>query len=212
MTDTETRFREQIAVMGKSLFDRGYGVGSSGNISVRLDDGILITPTNTSMGRIDPARIAKVAPDGSHVSGDKPSKEGFLHLAVYAKRPEMKAVVHLHSTYSVALSTLAAQDPEAMLPPITAYYVMRVGNLPLVPYFPPGDRGLADAVGVAMETAHAVLLANHGSVVAGKSLEEAVYGAEELEETAKLFFLLRGESTNFLSFAEVAELRARFPS
>lgn len=212
MTDTETQLRERIAVLGKSLFDRGYGVGSSGNISVRLDDGILITPTNTSMGRLDPARISKVAIDGTHISGDKPSKEGFLHLGVYAQRPEMNAVVHLHSTYSVALSTLAAQDPAAMLPPITAYYVMRVGDLPLVPYFPPGDKGLADAVGAAMEKAHAVLLANHGSVVAGKSLEEAVYGAEELEETAKLFFLLRGERTNFLTFAEVAELRARFPS
>jgi len=212
MTPSEKDLREHIATLGKSLFDRGYGVGSSGNISVRVDDGILITPTNTSMGRLDPLRIAKVAADGTHLSGDKPSKEGFLHQAVYAQRPEMQAVVHLHSTYSVALSTLAAADPENMLPPITAYFVMRVGNLPLVPYFPPGDRGLADAVGVAMETAHAVLLANHGSVAAGKSLEEAVYAAEELEETAKLFFLLRGESTRFLDYHQVAELRARFPS
>jgi ribulose-5-phosphate 4-epimerase/fuculose-1-phosphate aldolase len=163
------------------------------------------------MGRLDPARIAKVAPDGSHVSGDKPSKEGFLHLAVYSQRPEMTAVVHLHSTYSVALSTLAAQDPEAMLPPITAYYVMRVGTLPLVPYFPPGDRGLADAVGAAMETAHAVLLANHGSVVAGKSLGRRSTARRNSAETAKLFFLLRGESTNFLSFAEVARTSRPLP-
>jgi ribulose-5-phosphate 4-epimerase/fuculose-1-phosphate aldolase len=212
MTITESALREEIARAGKSLYDRGYGVGSSGNISVRLDDGILITPTNTSMGRLDPARLAKLAPDGTPVSGDKPSKEGFLHRAVYARRPEMRAVVHLHSTYSVALSTLAALDPENMLPPITAYFVMRVGTLPLVPYFPPGDDALAGAVGDAMETSHAVLLANHGSVVAGKSLDEAVYAAEELEETAKLWFLLRGETTRYLSVADVAGLRARFPS
>jgi len=212
MSMTEPKLREEIARAGRSLCDRGYGVGSSGNISARLDDGILITPTNTSMGRLDPARLAKLAPDGTPISGDKPSKEGFLHLAVYARRPEMRAVVHLHSTYSVALSTLAALDPENMLPPITAYFVMRVGTLPLVPYFPPGDQGLAGAVGEAMETSHAVLLANHGSVVAGKSLEEAVYAAEELEETAKLWFLLRGETTRFLDVSDVAELRARFPS
>jgi 3-dehydro-4-phosphotetronate decarboxylase len=212
MSPSETELRDQIVVVGKSLYDRGYGVGSSGNISVRVDDGILITPTNTSLGRLDAARIAKVAPDGAHVGGAKPSKEGFLHLAVYARRPEMRAVVHLHSTYSVALSTLAAADPENMLPPITAYFVMRVGTLPLVPYYPPGDRGLADAVGEAMAEAHAVLLANHGSVVAGKSLDEALYAAEELEETAKLWFLLRGETTRYLSVADVAELRARFQS
>ena len=212
MTQSEVDLRARIVEVGKSLFDRGYGVGSSGNISVRLGDGILITPTNTSLGRLDPARIAKVADDGTPVSGDLPSKEAFLHLAVYARRPEMRAVVHLHSTYAVALSTLSPGDPQNVLPPITAYFVMRVGNLPLVPYYPPGDRGLADAVGAAMEEAHAVLLANHGSVVAGKTLDDALYGAEELEETAKLYFILKGEPTHFLDAAKVTELRARFRS
>lgn len=212
MTPEETRARDRIALMGKSLFDRGYGCGSSGNISVKLDDGILISPTNSSMGRLDPARLSKVGFDGSLLDGDKPSKEAFLHLAMYAERPEMASVVHLHSTYSVAVSTLEDLDPNDLLPPITAYYVMRVGRLPLIPYFPPGDVTLADAVRKAAKHVHAMLLANHGPVVAGKTLDDAVYAAEELEETAKLFLLLKGERTRFLTQGQVADLRIRFPS
>ncbi len=209
---TETALRDRIAVLAKSLFDRGYGCGSSGNISVKLDDGFLITPTNSSMGRLDPARIAKVAFDGTHLSGDKPSKEEFLHLAMYEERPEMTAVVHLHATHSVAVSCLAEIDPEDVLPPITAYHVMRVGKCPLVPYFAPGDRALADAVRRTARHAHAMLLANHGPVVAGKSLDAAIYAAEELEETAKLYLMLRGDKTRFLTQAQVADLMVRFPS
>jgi ribulose-5-phosphate 4-epimerase/fuculose-1-phosphate aldolase len=209
---TENAQREQIAILAKSLYDRGYGCGSSGNISVRLDDGFLITPTNSSMGRLDPERIAKVDFDGIHLAGDKPSKEEFLHLAMYEERPEMTAVVHLHATHSVAVSCLAEIDPEDVLPPITAYHVMRVGKCPLVPYFAPGDKALANAVRQTARHAHAMLLANHGPVVAGKSLESAVYAAEELEETAKLFLMLRGEKTRFLTQAQVADLRVRFPS
>ena len=209
---TEAATRDQIAILAKSLYDRGYGCGSSGNISVKLDDGFLITPTNSSMGRLDPARIAKVGFDGTHHSGDKPSKEEFLHLAMYEERPEMSAVVHLHSTHSVAVSCLAEIDPEDVLPPITAYHVMRVGRCPLVPYFAPGDRALAEAVRKTARHAHAMLLANHGPVVAGKSLEAAVYAAEELEETARLFLMLRGEKTRFLTQAQVADLMVRFPS
>ncbi len=209
---SESALRERIARHGESLFARGYGCGSSGNISVRLDDGFLVTPTNSCLGRLDPARIAKLGADGTHIAGDKPSKEAFLHRAMYEERPDATAIVHLHSTYSVAVSCLADIDPADVLPPITAYYVMRIGRLPLVPYFRPGDRALAEAIrGVAREH-HAVLLANHGPVVAGKGLDAAVYAAEELEETAKLHLLLRGCDTRLLTPAQVQELRDTFPS
>ena len=207
----ETRLRDRIALHGKSLFERGYGCGSSGNISVRLEDGILVTPTNSSMGRLDPARISKLDWEGRLVSGDKPSKEAFLHLAMYQERPEEQAVVHLHATHSVAVSCLAEIDPENVLPPITAYYVMRVGKLPLLPYYRPGDMALADAVRAAAREHKAMLLANHGPVVAGKDLEAAVYAAEELEETAKLFLLLRGERTRFLTREQITDLGVHFP-
>ncbi len=212
MTPEEAKIREDICILAKSLFDRGYGCGSSGNISVLLDDGIIVSPTNSCMGRLDPARLSKVGHDGAHISGDQPSKEAFLHLAMYQERPEMTSVVHLHATHSVAVSCLADVDPDDVLPPITAYYVMRVGRLPLVPYFPPGDRTLADAVRDKAKHHHAMLLANHGPVVAGKSLESAVYAAEELEETARLYLMLRGAKTRFLTQEQVADLRVRFPS
>lgn len=209
---SEGAARDRIAELAKSLFERGYGCGSSGNISVRLDDGLLVTPTNSSMGRLDPGRISRIGFDGALLSGDPPSKEAFLHLAMYEERPEMSAVVHLHSTWSVAVSCLDDVDPDDVLPPITAYYVMRVGRLPLVPYFPPGDRTLAEAVRKTARGAHAMLLANHGPVVAAKSLDAAVYAAEELEETAKLHLMLRGAPTRFLTPTQVADLRARFPA
>jgi ribulose-5-phosphate 4-epimerase/fuculose-1-phosphate aldolase len=212
MTLTEAKTREDICLLAKSLFDRGYGCGSSGNVSVLTDAGMIVSPTNSCMGRLDPARLSLVGHDGTHISGDAPSKEAFLHLAMYQERPEMTSVVHLHSTHSVAVSCLAEVDPADVLPPITAYYVMRVGKLPLVPYFPPGDRALAEAVRGMAKHHHAMLLANHGPVVAGKSLESAVYAAEELEETARLFLMLRGEKTRFLTPDQVDGLRVRFPS
>ena len=208
----EAQLREQIALFGESLFARGYGCGSSGNISVRLDDGFLVTPTNSCLGRLDPARIAKVDGQGRHVDGDKPSKEAFLHLAMYEERPDDRAVVHLHATHSVAVSCLDGLDPADVLPPITAYYVMRVGRLPLVPYFRPGDKALAEAVRTYAKSHHAVLLANHGPVVAAKALDAAVYSAEELEETAKLYLMLKSERLRCLTRAQVAELREAFPS
>ncbi|MEM7498959.1 MAG: 3-oxo-tetronate 4-phosphate decarboxylase [Pseudomonadota bacterium] len=204
--------REEICLLARSLFERGYGCGSSGNISVVTDDGILISPTNSSMGRLDPARLSRLALDGTHLDGDPPSKEAFLHLSMYAERPEMRSIVHLHSTHSVAVSCLADIDPEDVLPPITAYYVMRIGRLPLVPYFPPGDEALAGAVRDVARHSHAMLLANHGPVVAGKTLTSAVHAAEELEETAKLYLMLRGAPTRFLTQEQVADLRIRFPS
>lgn len=209
---SETRLRDEIAAMGESLYRRGYAHGSSGNISARIDDGILVTPTNSCLGRLDPARISKLSADGTLVGGDKPSKEAFLHLSMYAKRPRSRAIVHLHCTHCVAVSCLCHEDTSDVLPPITAYHVMRVGKVPLIPYFPPGDLALADAVAAKAERHNAVLLANHGPVVAGSTLEDAVYSAEELEETAKLFLLLHGRETRFLGPAHVRELEARFSS
>lgn len=209
---TETALREQIAAFGKSLYDRGLTFGSTGNISARLEDGWLMTPTNASLGRLDPARLSKLDDTGNLVSGDPPTKETFLHRAMYEERPGTGAVVHLHATHSVAVSCLADIDPADVLPPLTAYYVMRIGRLPLVPYYAPGDMALADAVRALAGKHHAVLLANHGPVVAGKSLEAAVYAAEELEETAKLHLLLRGEKTRPLTSEQVAALRDKFPT
>ena len=211
-TASENRARDEIARLAKSIYDRGLTFGSSGNISVRLDDGWLMTPTGVSMGEIDPARIARLDDKGHHVSGDKPTKETFLHLAMYEERASAGAVVHLHSTHSVAVSCLADVDPANVLPPITAYYVMKIGTLPLVPYFPPGDVDLAKAVREMASAHHAVLLANHGPVVAGKSLRDAVYATEELEETARLFLMLKDAKTRFLSDEQVAALRDKFPT
>ena len=203
----EIKTRDLIVQMAKSLFDRGLTFGSSGNISVRMEDGWLMTPTGCSMGNIEPERISKLDINGNLISGDPPTKESFLHLAMYEKRPQDSAVVHLHSTHSVAVSCLDGINPKNVLPPITAYYVMRIGTLPLIPYFPPGDIKLAKVVREMASEHHAVLLANHGPVVSGKSLQDAVYATEELEETAKLFLLLQGHKTRFLNSSEEAALR-----
>ncbi len=207
---TETKLRDRIAELGKSIFDRGMTAGSSGNISVQLDDGWLLTPTNSCLGRLDPARISKLAPDGRHIGGDPPSKELFLHGAMYQMRATARAIVHLHSTHSVAVSCLPGVDPEDVLPPLTAYYVMKIGRLPLIPYYRPGDTKLGEAIRSYAAKSHAVLLANHGPVVAGKSLEDAVYATEELEETAKLYLLLHGRNPRCLTEAQIAELRETF--
>ena len=204
---SETTEREAICEIGQSIFARGLTAGSSGNISVRTDDGWLMTPTNASLGRLDPARLSKLGHDGRLVSGDAPTKESFLHRVMYDERPGTGAVVHLHSTHSVAVSCLVEIDPGDVLPPITAYYVMRVGRLPLVPYFRPGDLALSEAVRGFAGNHHAVLLANHGPVVAGSNLDAAVNAIEELEETAKLYLLLRGAETRSLTRSQVMELR-----
>jgi len=208
---TETKLRDRVATLGRSMFQRGLTFGATGNLSVKLDDGWLMTPTGVAMGELDPARLAKLDDAGHHLTGDKPTKETFLHLAMYGERPRAGAVVHLHSTHSVAVSCLDGIDPADVLPPLTAYYVMRVGALPLVPYFPPGDVDLAKAVREMASRHHAVLLANHGPVVAGRDLDDAVFATEELEETAKLFLMLRGAPTRPLTAAQVAGLRERFP-
>jgi ribulose-5-phosphate 4-epimerase/fuculose-1-phosphate aldolase len=211
MTTMESALRDRICACGASLFHRGLTFGSTGNISAGLPDGgWLMTPTNASLGELDPARLSKIDADGRHVGGDKPTKEAFLHRVMYRRRPNCEAVVHLHSTHSVAVSCLHGIDEHDCLPPITAYYVMRVGRLPLVPYHPPGDESLAAAVEKLAGEHHAVLLANHGPVVAGTSLENAMYATEELEETAKLFLLLRGSAIRPLTAEQVEDLRRTF--
>ena len=207
---TESQAREAICRLGRSLFERGLTFGSSGNISLRVDEGWLMTPTNVALDQLDPARLSRLDADLRLLSGDAPTKESVLHRVMYEGRADAGAVVHLHSTHSVAVSVLADVDPQDVLPPLTAYYVMRVGRLPLVPYFPPGDSALAEAVRPLVGKHHAVLLANHGPVVAGTSLSAAAAAIEELEETAKLHLLLHSHRTRPLTAEQVEVLRARY--
>lgn len=207
----ESRLREEICRYGRSLFERGLTPGSSGNISLRLPDGgWLVTPTNASLGFLDPARIARLDDAGRLVSGDKPTKEIPLHSALYESRSKAKAIVHLHSTHAVAVSMLPEIDPRQVLPPLTPYYLMRTGGTALVPYYRPGDPAVADAIRGLAGKYSSVLLANHGPVVAGDSLEGAVFATEELEETAKLYLLLRNLNPRQLSPGQVADLVRHF--
>lgn len=206
----EQQAREEIVMYGKSLFDRGLTAGSSGNISVRLEDGWLITPTNSCLGKLDSGRLTKLDWQGGHLSGDEASKEAVLHRAMYEVRKDAGAIVHLHSTHSAAVSCMCGLDPANCIPPLTAYFVMKIGRLPLVPYHRPGDPYLGDAIRAYARRHSAVLLANHGPVVSGASLEAAVYAVEELEETAKLFLLLRNTPTQALNAAQVEELGRTF--
>ncbi|MES5100011.1 3-oxo-tetronate 4-phosphate decarboxylase [Agrobacterium sp. BA1120] len=211
--ETEPVLRDKIVRFGALLYQRQLAHGSAGNLSVRLEDGsILVTPTNSSLGFLDANRISKVSPDGTLLAGDPPSKEAFFHLAVYEERPAAKAIVHLHSTYSTALSCLCHADIADALPPLTAYQVMRLGKLPLLRYFRPGDRALADAVRETAREHRAMLLANHGPIVSAKTLEEAIYAYEELEETAKIFFIVGDRKTSPLTAEAIVDLNANFPS
>ena len=208
----ESAARESIVRIARSMFERGLTHGSTGNISLRIDGGWLMTPTGSSFGELDPARLSKLDAAGSHIAGDAPTKEAFLHRAMYDEQPRFSTVVHLHSLHSVAVSVLADVDANDVLPPLTAYYVMRIGRLPLVPYFAPGDAKLAEAVRGYAGRHHALLLANHGPVVAGTSLAAAADAIEELEATARLYLLLRHERRRALSAEQVAELRRRYPT
>lgn len=207
----EAALREAICAHGRLLFGRGYAVGSAGNISVRLPDGCLITPTNSCLGRLDPARISKLDGTWRHVDGDKPSKEVFMHRAFLDARPEAGAVVHLHSTHATAIACLATPGEVAPIPPLTPYFVMRIGRtLTVIRYYRPGDAAMEAAIAEAARGARAVLLANHGPVVSGRTLDDAVYAAEELEEAARLALLLRGQPTRTLTAAEVDDLLRHF--
>ncbi len=207
----ESDARQLMAEHAASLFARGFSVGSAGNISMRLADGYLITPTNSSLGRLDPSRISKLDDAFEHVGGDKPSKEVFMHRAFYTARADAGAVVHLHSTQATAVACLPDVDPDNPIPPLTPYFVMRVGRrMPIVSYYRPGDAAMEPAIHQAALGARAVLLANHGPVVCGKTLTDAVYAAEELEEAAKLFLILRASSPRLLTAAQVDDLLATF--
>jgi ribulose-5-phosphate 4-epimerase/fuculose-1-phosphate aldolase len=208
----ENKAREAIVEHGRSLHVRGFVPGSSGNISVRLSDGFLVTPTRSCLGRLDPAQIAKLDLNGQHVSGEAASKEAFLHTQMYSKRQSANAVVHLHSTHAVAVSCLRGLTDENAIRPLTAYFVMQIGQLKVLPYFPPGDEELAHAVAAVAQDHHAILLANHGPVVAGTGLDAAVYAIEELEEAARLDLLLEGRDVNALTAEQIAALQLRFPS
>ena len=211
MDETETR--RLLVELAASLFARGFSVGSAGNISVRLADGYLITPTNSSLGRLAPERLSRLDAGFRHVGGDPPSKEVFMHRAFHAARPEAGAVVHLHSTAATAVSCLPDVDASNPIPPLTPYFVMRVGErMPVLPYYRPGDPAMEPAIRDAAAGARAVLLANHGPVVSGRTLTDAVYAAEELEEAAKLFLMLRREKPRLLAAAQVGELLGTFRS
>jgi 3-dehydro-4-phosphotetronate decarboxylase len=215
MSTKESKTREAICALGAKLAARGLCPGTSGNISARIDDGWLMTPTNSSLGELEPGQLSKLDLSGKHVAGDPPTKEALLHRSVYDVRPKDGAIVHLHCTHAVAISCLdpsCHHNKETTLPPITPYFVMRVGKLPLVPYFKPGDPKLADAIRDYAKGHRAVLLANHGPVVAGTSLSAASASIEELEETAKLHLLLQGFKVRLLSDAQVREVEQAFPS
>ena len=208
---TETALRSLLSELAASLFQRGFSVGSAGNISARLPDGYLMTPTNSCLGRLDPARISKLDLNFAHIGGDKPSKEVFMHRAFYQAREDAGAVVHLHSTMATAVSCLPDVDQGNPIPPLTPYFVMRVGRtMPIVPYYRPGDPAMEPAIHAAAQDARAVLLANHGPVVSGKTLTDAIYAAEELEEAAKLYLLLRGTAPRLLTPPQVDDLLDTF--
>ncbi len=203
--------REQMVTLAHSMFMRGYSSGGAGNLSTRLPNGgFLVTPTNSSFGSLDPATLSELDVKGSWISGDKPSKESVMHLAFYRQRPDIGGVVHLHSPALTALSCVPDLDPTDCLPPITPYFVMRVGKLPLVPYLRPGHAGLADEVAKLAPTHNAMLLANHGPVIGGANLREATFNAEELEDTARLWFTLRSNGMVTLTDEQVKELHQVF--
>ena len=204
MTDP---LRETIVEYGRSLYDRGLSPGTSGNLSVRLVDGFLITPTNSSLGSLEAGRLSLLDASGAHIEGDAPTEEAALHLALYDAHPDTRAVVHLHSPYAVALSCLADVDPDDALPALTPHYVMRVGRLPLVPYRRPGSPELLEALHTRARESRALLLQNHGPIVAAASLAEAVAAAEEIEEAAKVSLLLRGLPVRTLTDDECGDLR-----
>ncbi|TNF22255.1 MAG: aldolase [Rhodobacteraceae bacterium] len=208
---SEAKLREAICAQAASLFQRGLTGGATGNISARCaDGGLLVTPTGASFGALDPGRLSRFDAQGAHVSGDRPTKEMPLHSAFYDTRAQAGAVVHIHSTHSVALSMMPDADADNFLPPLTPYAIMRLGKVKLLPFFVPGDPAMGDAVRGLAGRRSAVMLANHGPVVAAKDLEAAVHAMEELEETAKLAMLLRGVPARVLTEAQVGQVVRKF--
>lgn len=208
---TETDLREQICLLAKSLFDRGLTHGSTGNISARTQDGgLLVSPTGTSFGRLDPDRLSRFDAGGNLISGDKPTKEMPLHSAFYDTRSSVGAIVHLHSCHSVAWSMMPDANEDDFLPPLTPYAIMKLGKVKLLPFFLPGDPAMGEAVRGLAGKRSAVMLANHGPVVAGKDVEAACNAIEELEETARLAMLMRGIPARRLTEEQAREVVTEF--
>ncbi|WP_138469954.1 aldolase [Poseidonocella sp. HB161398] len=206
---TDAQKAERMVLLCKSLFDRGYSVGGAGNVSVRSDaGGFLVTPTGSCLGRLDAGNLTVIGPDGEPEPGPKPSKEFAFHRKLYEVRPDAGAIVHLHSTYLTALSCLEDLPRDNAMRPFTPYYVMRIGYMPVIPYYRPGSAQIGEdlAEAAARHKVQAFLLASHGVVVLGRDIDDAVNNAEELEETAKLLFLLKGEKLHYLTDDEIAEL------
>ena len=203
---------DQLCDSANVFFHRGLAFGSTGNLSVRIGDAVWITPTGQPLRGLTPDRLAEITLDGTPLNSNRPSKEFPFHTGVYRARPDARAIVHLHSTYSVALSCLDDLDPERPMAAMTPYFFMRVAPLGIVPYHRPGSQALADAIAAAAQNHHCLLLRNHGLVTSGATWNEAVDRAEELEETARLHFLLRGEKIRELTAAQLAELAAAFKS
>lgn len=207
----ETELREQICLLAKSLFDRGLTYGSTGNISARTEDGgLLVSPSGTSFGRLDPERLSRLDADRNLISGDKPTKEMPLHTAFYDTRSIAGAVVHLHSCHSVAWSMMPDVDEDNFLPPLTPYAIMKLGQVKLLPFFLPGDPAMGAAVRGLVGKRSAVMLANHGPVVAGKDVEAACNAIEELEDTARLAMLLRAVNATMLNDEQVRTIVSKF--
>ncbi|MXP60614.1 aldolase [Pantoea sp. Taur] len=208
---SEAQLRQDLVRYARSMYERGYSSGGAGNISLKLPDGnVLATPTNSSFGDLDAEELSKVTMQGELLSGQKASKEVLMHLAMYRQRPQCGAIVHLHSPWLTALSCMPGLNYENALPPITPYYVMRVGKLPVVPYIRPGSPLIADEVEKLAVNHNSILLANHGPIISGKNIREAVFNAEELEETAKLYFMLKPFGMNTLTSENVNELDSLF--
>lgn len=205
----EAQLREEICVVGKSLYERGYTVGSAGNISARLEDGWLITPTDACLGRLQPEEIAKVSKDGTWVSGSKPSKTLELHRQVYDRNPQVNGVIHTHSTSLVALTLAGVWSNDDILPPLTPYQIMKVGHIPLIAYQRPGSPDVAAQVALVANNVRGVMLERLGPVVWETSVSKASFALEELEETAKLWMMSNPKASP-LPEPAIEELRQVF--
>ena len=206
----------EICRVGRSLYERGYVHATAGNISVRLEDAFLITPTDACLGELDPQRLALVGHDGVQRSGDRASKTLALHRRIYEASAEAGCVIHTHSTHLVALTLMGVWSDDNIVPPITPYFVMKVGHVPLVPYHRPGDPAVADLVAARIAAAlacgvpiRAVMLDRLGPNVWHRTPAEASAVLEELEETARLW-LASGRKATALSHDAINELRAAF--
>jgi ribulose-5-phosphate 4-epimerase/fuculose-1-phosphate aldolase len=207
----ETKLRELICILAKSMFDRGLTHGSTGNISARTPDGgLLVSPTGSSFGRLDPGCLSRFDAEGRQMDGDKPTKEMPLHNAFYGTRSSAGAVVHLHSCHSIAWSLVPEVDEDDFLPPLTPYSIMQLGKVKLLPYYRPGDPAIGGAVRGLAGKRSAVMLANHGPVVAGKDVEAACNAVEELENTARLALLMRGTRKRKLTPSQVQNIVTHF--